>query len=84
MDTHLKHTHISFWKTDIEKMINMFNVKQQVSKKEISVGKFETILSQEEERKRWKLSRDLLLGCPNPTQDRQHFQILDENYMSTF
>ena len=62
----------------------MFNVKQHLSKKDIKVGKFETILSQEEERKKWKLSGDLLVGCPNPTQDRQHFRIPDENYMSTF
>ena len=31
-----------------------------------------------------ELSRDLSVGCPNPTQDRQHFRIPDENYMSTF
>ena len=27
---------------------------------------------------------DLSVGCSHPTLDRQHFQILDENYMSTF
>ena len=35
-------------------------------------------------KKKEELSRDLSVGCPNPTQDRQHFRILDENYMSTF
>ena len=37
-----------------------------------------------ERKKKEELSRDLSVGCPNPTQDRQHFRIPDENYMSTF
>ena len=81
---HTIYKHLKVLKAGIMTNTNMLNLKQHAEKVKNYFGKFEKTLSQEEERKRWKLSRDLSVGCPNPTQDRQHFQIPDKNYMSTF